>query len=434
MTPRPPAKTAFHVALGLGLVPFLGAFITVAFALGHLAGRAGSAGERVWSRRLGLLALADGLVLISLLLVAAFGLERLETAATAPTKPMVGLSLVPETAPGAPVVKSVHPGSPAETAGVRVLDVLLSIEGKPVSGMSDAVDRLRALEAGKPARLGLKRGEEGIDVDVVPRPWPWREAGLFEPVRTEWALGLGWGEALPLGLAVLFMLLTRRKGEPWPGPWPRFLGVYVLSGLAALAAGYAFFVAQGGQSIGAWMLSASVQAGTMLALSLPGLRGVPPGPPPALSPTRAFFIGVYYLATLLPRAGILFAAVQLAMPEGVGAPQDPLQALFESPLGELGWALLFLDVALLAPLAEEALFRGQLLPRLVLRWGQGAALGLSAALFAVMHTHYGIQAGVLVVHGAVLGWARLRSGGLQAPMALHVLVNAAVLTLARAGS
>jgi len=49
-------------------------------------------------------------------------------------------------------------------------------------------------------------------------------------------------------------------------------------------------------------------------------------------------------------------------------------------------------------------------------------------LFGAAHWYYGMRIPLVVLVGAVLGWARLTSGGLRAPIVLHVAVNAVAFT------
>lgn len=89
-----------------------------------------------------------------------------------------------------------------------------------------------------------------------------------------------------------------------------------------------------------------------------------------------------------------------------------------------------LTITLVAPLFEELLFRGTLLPFLARRWGWGAAILVSGLLFGAIHLQ---PAGLptLGVLGMVLGAAVRASGGLPAAVLLHALWNGAILLLLR---
>jgi membrane protease YdiL (CAAX protease family) len=88
----------------------------------------------------------------------------------------------------------------------------------------------------------------------------------------------------------------------------------------------------------------------------------------------------------------------------------------------LALALLASTALVLAPLFEETLFRGVLLPVLARHWGQGSAVLASAAFFALAHLSLGELAPLFVL-GLGLGWLRLQSGRLGASALLHSLWN-----------
>jgi membrane protease YdiL (CAAX protease family) len=42
----------------------------------------------------------------------------------------------------------------------------------------------------------------------------------------------------------------------------------------------------------------------------------------------------------------------------------------------------------------------------------------------VLHLQYGFGAHVVFLYGLMLSWARLRTGGLSAPIVMHMVINA----------
>jgi membrane protease YdiL (CAAX protease family) len=117
-------------------------------------------------------------------------------------------------------------------------------------------------------------------------------------------------------------------------------------------------------------------------------------------------------------------------------PQQPppvhpmLQALESSAAGRWGAAQLVLGATVLAPVTEELLFRGVLLQALWRQWrlAWGAILA-SAGMFSLVH---GQPQDLLplVTLGTILGYVRVRSGSLWAPILLHVLFNARTMLFA----
>jgi membrane protease YdiL (CAAX protease family) len=77
----------------------------------------------------------------------------------------------------------------------------------------------------------------------------------------------------------------------------------------------------------------------------------------------------------------------------------------------------------LAPVFEETIFRGALLPVAARKLGSTGGILLSAAVFAVAHLSLGELLPLLVL-GIGLGWLRLQSGRLGSCVLMHALWNA----------
>jgi membrane protease YdiL (CAAX protease family) len=251
-------------------------------------------------------------------------------------------------------------------------------------------------------------------------------------------LGLG---AAASGLAVgMYLWVNRRQPPPQPlPPWS-------LSGRAAVLVLLIWFLG--------FFLSGNVAG--LLLLPWPGLRwlAVP------LGYTLHATLGVHLLcraeglslAALWRRvapgragrdlawgAGFLALAVVLvlavAMVSGLllkpdHSSQRDLQELLR---GLTGWGpslLLFLTVAGLAPLFEELLCRGFLLPVLARRQPLALALLLSALAFGAMHLQPG-GLPVLSTLGLVLGLAMRHTGSLRTPVLVHACWNGTLFLLMR---
>jgi len=81
-----------------------------------------------------------------------------------------------------------------------------------------------------------------------------------------------------------------------------------------------------------------------------------------------------------------------------------------------------LGTAVLAPLFEEVLYRGRLLPALRARWGAAAAVVVSSAAFALPHLRPWALVGAFAV-GLGLGALRVGSGRLAPCVGLHAGLN-----------
>ncbi|WP_439566586.1 lysostaphin resistance A-like protein, partial [Gloeocapsopsis crepidinum] len=105
---------------------------------------------------------------------------------------------------------------------------------------------------------------------------------------------------------------------------------------------------------------------------------------------------------------------------------NPLLSLALQAQDQVALAIFFFTAAIAAPIFEELLFRGFLLPsltRYVSVWG---AIVLSSLLFAVAHLSVA-EILPLTVLGMVLGVVYTRSRNLLAPMLLHSLWNSGTL-------
>ena len=115
------------------------------------------------------------------------------------------------------------------------------------------------------------------------------------------------------------------------------------------------------------------------------------------------------------------------------APQPHLEYL-AGPL-TFGWALVTVSaVCLVGPLFEEVVFRGYLQTGLAGLYGPRAAVFWSGLVFGLIHVGAGFHVLLpLAMIGWLLGWLRERSGGLLAPLVVHVLHNSltVVLVIAR---
>ncbi len=90
--------------------------------------------------------------------------------------------------------------------------------------------------------------------------------------------------------------------------------------------------------------------------------------------------------------------------------------------------LLFVAVAILAPIAEELVFRGFLQNSLMHHMPPFAAIALASAIFAAIHfDFYAFPA--LAALGAAFGYLYYKTGSLRVNIAMHVINNALALGL-----
>lgn len=100
--------------------------------------------------------------------------------------------------------------------------------------------------------------------------------------------------------------------------------------------------------------------------------------------------------------------------------------LTEEELSPLYLAVSFVTTAILAPIAEELMFRGVILRRLS-KISQSFAIFMSALIFGLMHGNF-VQTVLGIFLGIVFGYAAVKTGSLILPIAGHIFVNTAAMT------
>ena len=101
---------------------------------------------------------------------------------------------------------------------------------------------------------------------------------------------------------------------------------------------------------------------------------------------------------------------------------NPLLEIVLNNNNYLSFILLFLTTTLLAPLFEEIIFRGILLPTLSRDFGVISGIIVSAFIFALAHLSLG-EMPPLFVLGIGLGITRIASGSLFSSVIMHSLWN-----------
>jgi hypothetical protein len=126
-----------------------------------------------------------------------------------------------------------------------------------------------------------------------------------------------------------------------------------------------------------------------------------------------------YLAALPLMLTVSLANQQIW--QGRGGSNPLLQTVLEAQ-DPMALALFFTTAAIAAPLFEELLFRGFLLPSLTRYMPVWGAIALSSFIFAIAHLSLS-EVLPLMVLGIVLGIVYTRSRNLLAPMLLHSAWN-----------
>lgn len=140
----------------------------------------------------------------------------------------------------------------------------------------------------------------------------------------------------------------------------------------------------------------------------------------------ALSIGAGVVAFLIVRLLTLLIVPALPSFGSEDHPQRDLTESFGILTSEHSLWLTVVVAAVLAPIAEEVLFRGVALTGLARKISFGWANAIQAALFATLHLSATLFP-VFFLMGLIAGELMRRSGGLLAPIALHALNNGAAV-------
>jgi hypothetical protein len=345
-------------------------------------------------------------------------------------------------------VLTVWPDSPAEEAGLAAGDVIVAVEGEPVGSWEGLTE---ALEHGKTAsqRLTVKRDGEVLELAVAARSGlgSARPRDLFEPTpgarcsraavsevpRALWPLA---ALAVVVGAAVVLeRTRARRQAHPARSRWAWVLLPMVVAPVASAGAELGACELAGGSSLGTLLVALLAQGLTLCALGgllyrwlgaeLTMLVG------PRLSNARATSLAVFYVLAAMARALTALYILFTLVPDLAENRGQQIQTILDGATSPLARAMVITAAVVIAPLGEELIFRGILLPGLARSSRPGTALAVSSIVFALVHVpSHGPSAVFPGVLGLVLGWTRLRTGGLAVPIVLHAANNLLVTLLA----
>lgn len=133
-------------------------------------------------------------------------------------------------------------------------------------------------------------------------------------------------------------------------------------------------------------------------------------------------LGGYFVALPLM---ISVSLINQQLWQGQGGNNPLLQTVLEEN-DSIALIIFFITASVAAPLFEEVLFRGFLLPSLSRYMPIWGAIGLSSLIFATAHLSLS-EVLPLTVLGAVLGFVYTRSRNLLAPMLLHSAWNSVTM-------
>ncbi len=123
-----------------------------------------------------------------------------------------------------------------------------------------------------------------------------------------------------------------------------------------------------------------------------------------------FFVGSGIVLALV---GSLFPHVNLDQAQDI---------VFDQATGAFGIGLAFTALVVIAPIVEESIFRGLMLPAFTKKLGTVPAVIITSALFGIVHMQ--LNVGILTfILGLLLAWLVIKSGSLWPAIILHSLKN-----------
>ncbi len=331
-------------------------------------------GPSPWRKRLFALAIIDVLVLVALTVFAVRSAGV--TASPSLQGPRMGVGLNPA-APEAVEIVSVGTGSPADRAGLKVGDRVLSVDGQRVERNERLTQVIGETAVGASRHVRIARGETELDVDVTPehgvRVPPGPPRGLFETeAGATGGQRIGLQEVAP-GLAELAGLILV-MGVAWRRRAASLMPILALIGIVTASGALSFltlwaFRALAGWSLGAYLTSYLVATGAALALCLLLLRRARKhfaevdridAVRPSVTTFSTVAGGVFYACTGAIRAGAVLAALWPSLASTQTSTSASLGP--NASWGPMGIALGLLIFVVVGPIGEEVMFRGILLP------------------------------------------------------------------------
>jgi membrane protease YdiL (CAAX protease family) len=306
-----------------------------------------------------------------------------------------------------------------------------TMQGRMISGFVEKSEKL----ASHQGRWWHARWIEEIE-QGTPSACQWQEAYAADSrqLRTRalfarswvWLLGLAGVTFIPRTLVELKRGL-RAKPRGYGGAWPLPLGMVVFLVATLAWIGFTMTLDLGISALpglhplagilldsAARMLPALIALGLLFRRPSHAVRVM--GLARSIAPKA--ILGVFALLMLIDL--LLRAAI------GDGNSSEPGGGLSAGDAGIWGLAFAVVSACLLAPLAEELLYRGVLFRSLWNRLGVLSAALLSSLVFAVLHFYDGYGLVSVGVFGMSCALLYAATGSLAACIGLHVLYNSAI--------
>ncbi len=111
------------------------------------------------------------------------------------------------------VIVDVDPEGPAARAKVRPGEVVVALNGHPLHDADEFRHRMHGAPHGKPVRVGLRRGEEQLQIELAPEPFPVARAEALVARRVGISVGMA-EMRVRGGVAEVLVVSDVERGSP----------------------------------------------------------------------------------------------------------------------------------------------------------------------------------------------------------------------------
>ena len=112
---------------------------------------------------------------------------------------------------------------------------------------------------------------------------------------------------------------------------------------------------------------------------------------------------------------------------GEPSPNTDIGITWDSSLAAIG--ITFFSIAILAPIAEELMFRGYILESIKKLHGDAVAVFASSILFGIAHFPDPFTIGMATIGGAIYGFVKVKTGSLWPSLVSHLIWNSIALSV-----
>lgn len=358
--------------------------------------------------------------------------------------PRIGVYINKENIAKGIKIYQVLPHSPAEKAGLKSGDIIESVENTPVKNYKSLMKHIKDTQKNEKLQFNIKRNSKKITVSIIPEVEPLKKQGLFDPLNEIYLnesideeiniSKLSISEYIPWIVIVVVIVFIWIFGKIYHknmnSVWRWYLIILLSSGLVSSGFIYCIQKITGYWSAGVLFISLWIQNFIMLGLSIFIIRYLNKKDSffsfiePKFSTINTVFLGIFYMIFGILRVAIFIMVINIFIPlDSLQGVDNPLELFGIDDLNFYGLLLFMIPAVILAPISEELVFRGIVLPRLSLWMNPTKALIISSLFFSILHIYYGIHILIVLFYGIILGWARLRTGNLKASIILHALIN-----------